>query len=841
MEYPIWWTPFLGGGLVIAVIAIVHVFIAHFAVGGGFYLVLTEMKAVQERSGHILGHVRKHTKFFLLTTMVAGGLSGVGIWFTISILSPMATSTLTRSFAFAWAAEWAFFLGEIIALLIYHYHFDSMPRKAHIIVGWVYAFFAFMSLVVINGIITVMLTPGRWAVTQNFWDGFFNVSVWPSLSLRFSLCLMFAGLFAFVTATRIPHPSTCERMIRRAATWVGASFIAAVLSGLWYLYVLPTPQQTMILERSTQTPHLLQAFVPLGFVILLLCLAIAWFRPLVVRMPLVCLVLALGLLQIGLFEWVREAGRRPYLLYGHTYSSSIRLEDVPRVQKQGILQTARWTSVKTLTPDNILQAGQEIYKLQCMPCHAITGPMLNILQKTKKSTIYSLDAQLDGQGKLRPHMPPFIGTNAERLALATYIVQGLHGKTEVEPAPTIPTLATTIPAFNPATASYVLLAWPATGMRSVVKDGALDLAPADSELRAQLIRRDETPEIITQGVTLTYRPESDTGPQGTLSVNEELRAYEAAYINLSPYPRPDTFIPYPVYIIEAHDEGTGALLAATKVVIPVSGEVACRRCHGGEWNVAGMSGISDATQRDIFAVHDKIQGTTLVRQAIAGKTIRCISCHDGGSTAPALSTAIHGWHASYLTERDADATCGSCHPTSSQSATQAFRGIHNMMGLSCTNCHGTMEEHASGLLLAEAAKGRLSAQEMQRPLQPGQNIAPKDIPPREPWAQLPDCATCHDFMEHPSTDASAFGRWTATRQDLFRYRQDDMGAIMCQACHNAPHAEYMADNAWGGMDYANIQPMQYQGVSGPIASGNNCGVCHTRQLDMAESAHHPIP
>lgn len=34
--------PFLGGGLLIAVVAILHAYIAHFAVGGGFWLVATE-------------------------------------------------------------------------------------------------------------------------------------------------------------------------------------------------------------------------------------------------------------------------------------------------------------------------------------------------------------------------------------------------------------------------------------------------------------------------------------------------------------------------------------------------------------------------------------------------------------------------------------------------------------------------------------------------------------------------------------------------------------------------------------------------------------------------------
>jgi site-specific recombinase len=44
MNYPAWELNAAGGGLLIAVMAVIHVYIAHFAVGGGLLLVLTELK-----------------------------------------------------------------------------------------------------------------------------------------------------------------------------------------------------------------------------------------------------------------------------------------------------------------------------------------------------------------------------------------------------------------------------------------------------------------------------------------------------------------------------------------------------------------------------------------------------------------------------------------------------------------------------------------------------------------------------------------------------------------------------------------------------------------------------
>ena len=60
MNYPVWYLPSVGGGLLIALIAILHVFVSHFAVGGGLYLIYAEKKGLQENSQAILDFTRKH-------------------------------------------------------------------------------------------------------------------------------------------------------------------------------------------------------------------------------------------------------------------------------------------------------------------------------------------------------------------------------------------------------------------------------------------------------------------------------------------------------------------------------------------------------------------------------------------------------------------------------------------------------------------------------------------------------------------------------------------------------------------------------------------------------------
>ena len=46
MIYPFWDEP-VGYGILMAIIAVLHVFVSHFAIGGGLYLVVTERRATK--------------------------------------------------------------------------------------------------------------------------------------------------------------------------------------------------------------------------------------------------------------------------------------------------------------------------------------------------------------------------------------------------------------------------------------------------------------------------------------------------------------------------------------------------------------------------------------------------------------------------------------------------------------------------------------------------------------------------------------------------------------------------------------------------------------------------
>ena len=130
MNYPVWEVAF-GAGFLIALVAILHVFVSHFAVGGGLFLVLTERKARRNNDQALLGWLKAHTKFFVLVTVVYGAISGVGIWFTIGLIGPMATSNLIHVYVWGWAIEWVFFFVEITAALLYLYGWDKLEGRLH--------------------------------------------------------------------------------------------------------------------------------------------------------------------------------------------------------------------------------------------------------------------------------------------------------------------------------------------------------------------------------------------------------------------------------------------------------------------------------------------------------------------------------------------------------------------------------------------------------------------------------------------------------------------------------------------------------------------------------------
>ena len=133
MDYP-FWDVGLGYGVLMATFAILHVFVSHFAIGGGLYLVGwngARVEAVTRNAcascavppnvhprdaGLRRAHGRRHLVH-------------------IGLIGPNATAALIHTFVWGWAIEWTFFLSRSPPRSLLRTDWDRMSARGHQALG----------------------------------------------------------------------------------------------------------------------------------------------------------------------------------------------------------------------------------------------------------------------------------------------------------------------------------------------------------------------------------------------------------------------------------------------------------------------------------------------------------------------------------------------------------------------------------------------------------------------------------------------------------------------------------------------------------------------------------
>jgi mono/diheme cytochrome c family protein len=413
LNYPHWLLA-IPGGLLIALVAVPHVFVSHFAVGGGFFLVATESQARRENDAALLDYCRRYSKFFALLTLVFGAITGVGIWFTIGLVSPEATSTLIDIFVWAWAMEWVFFVIEITAAIIYYRTWDTLPAREHQIVGWIYFGAAWMSLFIINGIITYQLTPGRWIQTHSFWDGIFNPTFLPSLVARTAMCVLLAGVFGYVT---LPKREGREKVARLAALWILAGGVVLPLALRWYFARIPQFSQVYLDGVLTGARHALRGGVAATVLTLAIALIFGLWKPRWIRMPVVALLVICSFGIMGAAEYLREFVRKPWVINQVVYANDLLATQIAPAQSKGIQQTANFL----LTDDTASAAyGENLFQLQCGSCHVVHGYRGMARRVDGWDADFAADI-LQHLPLMHGTMPPYAGNEVDRKALGSFL------------------------------------------------------------------------------------------------------------------------------------------------------------------------------------------------------------------------------------------------------------------------------------------------------------------------------------------------------------------------------------------------------------------------------------
>jgi cytochrome bd-type quinol oxidase subunit 1/mono/diheme cytochrome c family protein len=480
VNYPVWDVPFIGSGWVIGLIAIFHVMISHFAIGGGLFLPLAEYTAIKRGRQDWLAYLPSHSKFFLILTAVYGAVSGVGIWFAIGLASPESTSTLIHNFVFGWAIEWVFFLVELSSAAVYYYTWNRIPQKLHLRVGWLYAFASFFTLFIINGILTFMLTPGqRWLAAAGtgtesdmFFHAFFNPGFWPSLFLRLLVCISLAGIWALVTGSLldgVKQGSLKTLVIRWSTLWLLPGFFLMPVMFIWFLMTVPESQAQLLnfgistigAGTFTQVTRTALVSIMASATIVAVVYFVAYRNPREFRFGYACAILLIALMATASTEKAREMLRKPYTVGEYMFSSNIRkvptaqtgelITDVERFNRDGYLTHTIWATeamklawaredqmaargIARVSTGGTLQAPSEetlrrgllMFQGQCLACHTREGyrAMDKFLKGRDIQSIRSILGMLHKYEETSPYrafMPPLVGTEQEVEALAQYL------------------------------------------------------------------------------------------------------------------------------------------------------------------------------------------------------------------------------------------------------------------------------------------------------------------------------------------------------------------------------------------------------------------------------------
>ena len=430
MNYPVWDVAG-GGGILIAVVSILHVFVSHSAVGGGLWLVVTEMRANRRGDDEMRDFVKRHSRFFMLLTLVFGAISGVGIWTTIGLVSPSGTSALIHAYVWGWAMEWVFFFLEIAAAIIYYYGWTRLSRRTHETVGWIYFGAAWMSLAIINGIVTFMLTPGGWLENQSFWTGFFNPTYWPSVVIRTFAGLAIAGMFTLMTAANLPKGAFRTRITRWNAGWAALSMVGVILSAMWYGRSVGVWQENEALLGAIPILPGMVTLFKTGLIVTLVLALIPLALPRLWNRTLVTPLLLAGLITMGAGEWVREAGRKPFVIHGYMYSTGMLVSEAAAVEADGMAAHTKWLS--PAADEEPVRLGRDLYLAWCRPCHTTGGynGLRSSLDHWNRETLDSLIPRLE---HMRALMPPWYGDATENAALADYLETLKSGSAAALPA-----------------------------------------------------------------------------------------------------------------------------------------------------------------------------------------------------------------------------------------------------------------------------------------------------------------------------------------------------------------------------------------------------------------------
>ncbi|MCA8948315.1 MAG: cytochrome c [Planctomycetes bacterium] len=407
-------------GMVIGGVGILHVFVAQFAVGAGGLLLWLEHLAGR---GDVLARrfLDGFFAFLVLVSFVFGALTGVGMWLTAVQVSAPTIGVMVREFHWLWATEWCFFLLEVVAGYLFFRYRTRLSHRTRVILLALYALASWMSLFLINGILSWQLTPGAWLATHSVWDGFFNPTFWPSLIYRTFVAWTLAALAAlFVAQFTAGFDSDERRRLQRSVAPFFAPSALMPLVGLWFLAAIPADSRSWLLGGSVAMTMFLTIAIGASTLLGLYAVAGILWRGLSIQGATAGLLLALAFAATAAGEFVREGSRKPFTIRNVLYSNATTPESIARLRQSGCVTDDPYPLRGPVPPTAQLATGAKVYRRLCAICHTLDGTN-GVLHLTATWTDDQLRHNVAQLQRTKPFMPPFAGSAAEGEALVQWL------------------------------------------------------------------------------------------------------------------------------------------------------------------------------------------------------------------------------------------------------------------------------------------------------------------------------------------------------------------------------------------------------------------------------------
>lgn len=416
--------PFTGNSIIMAIVILIHVFIAFFAVGGSVLAVFSEWWGARRNDNDYIRLARGVSKF-LSDMMKINGVLGVAfVVLIIGLWSQFGAFLFSTQF-WPFLTEGAIFLFLMIFSVIYHRTWDSASRGIHIFYGLCMSFFALAAGVMINSVWAFMLVPGKWMETRSRWDAFLTPILTESTTHLLLPCLINSALLVFVwtywKSTRPGEDQLYFAKINRFTAVIGGSLLfLQPISGIFFLLkvksateTLPPPNPWVQLSVGVAQPFL---YTMIGLAsVAVICTVFYWVlghekgrKALLAASFAVFIAFFIG-------GFAREKARKPYLVWG-----TMGMDQ--QFTKAIVGEPETGTAVAGTPAD-----GEQIFQ-GCKGCHSYKGQggsngpdLTKLSQRYDKETLMNFIRQPTEPANMV--MLSFSGTEGELEALADYLLR----------------------------------------------------------------------------------------------------------------------------------------------------------------------------------------------------------------------------------------------------------------------------------------------------------------------------------------------------------------------------------------------------------------------------------